>query len=164
MDHNPENRHKINGSALCSRMPAMKKCWRIALFLVAFMLASEGMWAQSHYKKTSVCEMLKVGKVNRVLNVELGADVVSDGMHGAILTDAKCPGKGLLLDVFPADVDPSVSEFEKTLWSGAPGTTGRKVSGTFFGKLRLDHKNKKLSISVMRVENLLTVHTDEQPQ
>jgi hypothetical protein len=138
----------------------MKKQWRIALFLVALMLAAKGMWAQSAYKKMSVCQALKVSGTDRVSNVELEANVESDGMHGAILTDTKCPGRGLLLGVFPDDPDPSVTELEKTLWSdGSPGTTGRKVSGRFFGRLRRDRKTKKVSIVVRRVENLLNVRT-----
>jgi hypothetical protein len=104
--------------------------------------------------------VLAAGKADRLLHVRIDADVLSDGKHGAILTDSGCSDRGLLLDVFPAGADPSVADFEKTLWSdGSPGTTGRKVSGTFFGKLKWDRSAKKLNIEVLRVENLRNIRT-----
>jgi hypothetical protein len=117
--------------------------------------------AQTIYKRTNVCRVLDLGKANRVLHVQLDAGVLSDGMHGAILTDTNCPDRGLYIGVIPDDADPSVLELQKSLWSdGAPGTTGRRVSGTFFGKLRLDHRTKKISITVTRIEHLVNVRTD----
>jgi hypothetical protein len=137
----------------------MRKTWRIAL-LLAVVLLSKRMWAQNTYKKMSVCQALKVGRLDQMSKVEIEANVESDGMHGAMLIDKECPGRGLSLGAFADYPEPSVKEFEKTLWSdGSPGTTGRTVSGRFFGKLQRDHKTKEVSIVVQRVENLLNVRT-----
>lgn len=126
--------------------------------LIGLFLAYEGMEAQITYKKTTVCKVLAAGKADRLLHVQIDADVTSDGRHGAILTDPSCSERGLLLDVFPSDADPSVADFEKTLWSnGSPGTTGRKVSGTFWGRLTWDRSAKKLNIEIQRVENLQSI-------
>lgn len=129
-----------------------------AIFLVfagAFCLPGMGT-SQTLYKRTSVCRVLALGKANRALNVQLDAGVLSDGMHGAILTDTRCPGRGLYLGVIPDDADPSVLALQQALWSdGAPGTTGRRVSGTFCGKLNWDRRTRKLSIVVERVEHLV---------
>ena len=133
---------------------------KVALLLVGLFLGGRSIEGQSIYKKTTVCKVLAAGKADRLLHVRIDADVLSDGKHGAILTDSGCSDRGLLLDVFPAGADPSVADFEKTLWSdGSPGTTGRKVSGTFFGKLKWDRSAKKLNIEVLRVENLRNIRT-----
>lgn len=133
---------------------------KVAVLLIGFFLGWKGLEGQTIYKKTTVCKVLAAGKAYRLLHVRIEADVVSDGKHGAILTDSGCSDRGLLLDVFPVRADPSVADFEKTLWSdGSPGTTGRKVSGTFFGRLKWDRGGKKLNIEVLRVENLQNIRT-----
>ncbi len=134
---------------------------RAALIIAVFSFSATIVPGQERFTKTSVCRVLKLGMVNRIREVEIDADVVSDGMHASILTDAKCPGRGLYLGVVSQDADPSVASFTKALWSdGAPGTTGRHVSGKFFGRLQLDHNTKKVSISLARVKDLLNVRTN----
>jgi hypothetical protein len=142
----------------------MRKLPVVFLVLIGMLCSRRDGASQTIYKRTSVCHVLDLGTANRVLNVQLDAGVLSDGMHGAILTDTKCPGRGLYIGVIPDEADASVLELQKALWSdGAPGTTGRKVSGTFFGKLRLDHRTKKISLTVTRVEHLVNERTDGPP-
>jgi hypothetical protein len=93
--------------------------------------------------------------------VEIKANVMADHMHSALLTDPECPGKGIFLDVSPSDADQSVTEFDHVLWSdGPPGFGNRTVSGIFFGELKIGGKfplnpgHKKISIALIRVENL----------
>jgi len=143
----------------------MKKLLSVFLVLIGTLYFCRESASQNTYKKTTVCHILSLGMANRPLNVQLDAGVLSDGMHGAILTDADCPGRGVYIGAVPDDADPSVLELQKALWSdGAPGTTGRKVSGTFFGKLRVDHATHKISITLTRVENLVNVRVDKNPQ
>lgn len=136
----------------------MKRHLLVMILTTFGLLLPRHLFAQQEYKTVSVCQALHLGVANRESNVEISANVVSDGRHGTILTDERCPGEGLLVDVLPSGADPSVAEFEKALWSaGSPGTTGRKVSGTFYGKLLLDRKTKDLSISIVRVKDLRNV-------
>jgi hypothetical protein len=128
------------------------------------MLTINSLQAETHYLKTNVCEVLQRGMANRVLDLEIAADAFSDGRHWSLLMDPKCPTKGLVLDSALPEADESVAEFESALRSqGSPGTTGRRVSGTFFGRLHLDRKTKRLSIALLRVENLQNVHVDDEP-
>jgi hypothetical protein len=143
----------------------MKKHLAVFLVLFGILFFCRESKSQTIYKRTNVCHILNLGMANRALHVQLDAGVLSDGMHGAILTDTKCPGRGVYIGVIPDDVDPSVLELQKALWSdGAPGTTGRRVGGTFFGKLRIDHTTHKISITITRVENLVNVRLDKSSQ
>ncbi len=143
----------------------MNKLSVILLVLIGIGCFSRESESQTVYKKTNICHILDLGRANRALNVQLDAGVLSDGMHGAILTDMGCSGRGLYIGAILDDADPSVLELQKALWSdGAPGTTGRKVSGTFFGRLRIDHRTTKISITVTHVENLVNVRVDRNPQ
>lgn len=151
----------------------MKQSPNVILFLIFILVASatDALRAQGRYEKTTVCQVLSLETNNRVLNVEIKADVMADHMHGALLTDNKCPGKGVWLDVSPKNADPSVTDFDHVLWSdGPPGFGSRTLSGRFFGKLRiggplpLNPKRKKISIALMRVENLSDVHPHEKSQ
>jgi hypothetical protein len=116
---------------------------------------------RSHYVQTTVCRVLSSKAGSRPLNVEIKADIMADHRHSALLIDKQCPGKGIWLDVVPSDADTSVAEFDRVLWSdGSPGYGERRLSAIFFGKLRiggplpLNPKHKKISIALMRVENL----------
>jgi len=143
----------------------MRKLLAIFLVLIGTLCFSRESASQTIYKRTNVCRILNLGMANRGLDVQLDAGVLSDGMHGAILTDTKCPGKGVYIGAIPDDANPSVLELQKALWSdGAPGTTGRKVSGTFFGKLRINHTTHKISITLTRVENLVNARIDKSSQ
>lgn len=117
--------------------------------------------AQRIFTKTTVCRVLSLGTANQLRYVEISANVMADHMHSALLIDPKCPGKGLFLGASPANADQSITEFDHVLWSdGPPGFGGRTVSGTFFGELKvggnlpLNPGHKKLSIALIRVENL----------
>jgi hypothetical protein len=87
--------------------------------------------------------------------VSLAADVSADGMHGIILIDKDCPNEGLPLD-FPArNADDTVAAFEKLiLSSGTPGTGGRRVSGSFFGRLKLASPNGKIYYALQSVRDI----------
>lgn len=137
----------------------MKRSSALLIFLIAawVVAGTDPLWAQGHYTKTTVCQVLSLGTSNRALDVEIKAEVMADHMHGALLTDNECPGQGIWLEVSPENADPSVTEFDHVLWSdGPPGFGGRTLSGTFFGKLRiggalpLNRKRKKISIALRR--------------
>jgi len=150
----------------------MKQSSTVVLFLIFILVvsATDALRAQEYYEKTTICQVLSLETNSRVLNVEIKADVMADHMHGALLTDNKCPGKGIWLGVSPKNADPSVTDFDHVLWSdGPPGFGSRTLSGTFFGKLRiggplpLNPKHKKISIALIRVENLLDARPHEKP-
>lgn len=124
----------------------------------ACLLATHNLQAQGVYKKATVCGVLHGGKAYRGIHVQVDANVLSDGKHGAMLTDVKCPNRGLLLDASHTDADPSVDNLRQALWSdGSPGTTGRRVTGVFFGTLEWDRKSNELRFVVQRVDKLQNV-------
>lgn len=103
-----------------------------------------------------------------MLNVQIDGYVLPNLEHGSILADSQCPDRGLYLDASPDDADPSVSALYHSLSRNAGlGVAGKKLSGKFYGRLRLDRKSKKTSIVLMRVEDLLITSTgrsDSEPQ
>ena len=146
----------------------MNKTWSVLIVLLLSIVACP-LNAQHAYTKTTVCRVLSLGTANRTRNVEIKANVMADHMHSALLTDPKCPGKGIFLDVSPSNADQSVTEFDHVLWSdGPPGFGDRTVSGVFFGELKIGGKlplnpgHKKISIALIRVGNLSDSHLREE--
>jgi hypothetical protein len=146
----------------------MNKTWSVLIVSLLSIVAGP-LNAQRAYTKTTVCRLLSLGAANLPKNVEIKANVMADHMHGALLTDPKCPGGGIFLDVSPSHADQSVTEFDHVLWSdGPPGFGDRTVSGVFFGELRIGGKlpltpgHKKISIALLRVESLSDSHSREE--
>lgn len=138
----------------------MKQIWSVLIALLLITVTGP-LKAQRVYTKTTVCDVLSHGAAKRLRNVEIKANVMADHMHYALLTDPGCPGKGIFLDVSPSNADQSVKEFDHVLWSdGPPGFGNRTISGIFFGKLRIGGKlplnpdRKKISIALIKVEQL----------
>jgi hypothetical protein len=132
------------------------KVLRFYLLLLVYVYGRPFIWAQVHYGRVSVCHVLKLGMSNRILNVRIDGYVVPNLEHGSVLTDSRCPDGGLYLDASLDDADPSVSAFYQALRRNAGlGIAGKKLSGRFYGKLHLDSKSRKISIVLMRVEDLL---------
>jgi hypothetical protein len=139
----------------------MRRILTAILVFLGLISTADALCAQIHYTKTTICRVLSRVGTNRALNVEIQADVEADHMHGALLIDKRCPGVGLWLDVLPKDADASVTGFDHVLWSdGPPGFGGRMLSGRFYGRLRIggplpmNPKRKKISIALVRVEDL----------
>jgi len=143
----------------------MNRIWNVLIALLMGIVAVP-LHAQRAYTKTTVCQVLSLGTAKRLRNVEIKANVMADHMHYALLTDPKCPGKGIFLDVSPSDAEESVTEFDHVLWSdGAPGFGNRTLSGIFFGELKiggelpLNPGHKKISIALVKVEHLSDTHS-----
>jgi hypothetical protein len=135
----------------------MKKTIKMVLLTIC-VLAAHNLQAEGGYKKVTVCQVLHAGKTFKGRHVQFAANAVSDGKHGSMLTDVRCPNRGLLLDASQTDADPSVASLRQALWSdGSPGTTGRRVTGVFFGSLMWDREGRELRFVVQRVDNLQNV-------
>lgn len=140
------------------------KTLRVYLLLLVYVCWHPYVCAQVHYERVSVCHVLKLGMSNRMLNVRIDGYVLPNLEHGSVLTDSHCPDGGLYLDASPDDADPSVSAFYQALPRNAGlGIAGKKLSGKFYGRLHLDHKSRKISIVLMRVEDLLITSTSGEP-
>ena len=137
------------------------KMLRFYLLLLVYVCGHQYVCAQAHYERASICHVLKLGMSNRILNIRIDGYVLPDMEHGSILTDSHCPDKGLYLDASPDSADPSVSAFYQALPRNAGlGIAGKKLSGKFYGRLHLDQKTRKISIVLMRVEDLLITSTN----
>jgi hypothetical protein len=110
---------------------------------------------------TTVCVVLKHEVGYRSRSVEIRSEIEADGKHGAMLTDPRCPTRGIGLGVSPPDADESVTALEEMLrGQGGPGTSGRRVTGNFFGRLVRDGKTKHLRIEINKVTDLTSVNLD----
>jgi hypothetical protein len=128
------------------------------VLLTVCVLAAHNLRAEVSYKKATVCQVLHASKASKGHHVQIEANAVSDGRHGSMLTDVRCPNRGLLLDASQTDADPSVASLRQALWSdGSPGTTGRRVTGVFFGNLTWDRVGRELRFVVQRVDKLQNV-------
>ena len=137
-------------------MKMLKTC----ILLLVCLCSCRNLFAQKHYTRVSVCHVLKLGMSNRILNVQIDGYVLPNLEHGSILADSQCPDKGLYLEASPGDADSSVSAFYEALPRNAGlGIAGKKLSGKFSGRLRLNRKSKKISIVLMRVDDLLITST-----
>jgi hypothetical protein len=127
------------------------------LFAVFSCLANQRICrGEVHYAQRNLCSVLEAGPHNKEAYLAIEADVFADGMHIAMLTDPNCPGTGLRLGVPLPNADhDSLASLQSAIRShGSPGTSGRRVHGTFFGKLRINGSTGKLSFALSSVENL----------
>jgi hypothetical protein len=147
-------------------MQTMKRITQIGLIFL-LTIAWVGSSAQTgpvHFKETSVCTVLKHRLKFSGLFVTIRAGVLADGMHGIILIDGDCPDQGLPLDFPQPNADQSVSDFEKLISSsGTPGTAGRRVTGTFWGRLKRDASNGKIYYSLLSVHDVQSSSSAAMP-
>jgi hypothetical protein len=111
--------------------------------------------AQPQYRSADVCSVLARPRHFRSSHIKIDAQVFSDGMHGTILIDGKCPKGGLPLDYPLPNAGKSVDDLDHVIRSaGAPGTTGRRVTGSFIGRLRVDRATGRISFALLSVSDL----------
>jgi hypothetical protein len=124
----------------------------IILLMTANLNGITGSDGKAHYRAATVCAVLSNPNAYLQTYVGIDADVVTDGMHGTILTDKNCPNRGLLLDYPRHNADHSVADFETAITNRT--TMGKSVSGTFIGKVTWDKADKRINYSLLSVKNL----------
>jgi len=92
-------------------------------------------------KRSSVCDIVGTPERFEGKRIQVWASLLSDGRHSTLLTDPKCK-LGITI-LFPEDVskDPDLMLLQRSLYSDRSGTLNKKITGMFFGIIRIKLKD-----------------------
>jgi hypothetical protein len=121
-------------------MIGVSKWLRVGIVVLAATFVSAGTFAgsdQSGPLAVSVCDILRDPPHYQSQKLAVKAEVFADGMHGSMLTDSRCSGKGLILTQAKDEQEKTVQKLERYIFEGYPGTgRGKTISGVFIGMLK----------------------------
>ncbi len=121
-------------------MIGMSKWLRVGIVALAVTFIGANTFAVSNQSgplAVSVCAILRDSRQYQSQKLAVKAEVFADGMHGSMLTDSRCSGRGLILTEAKDEQEETVKKLQRYIFEGYPGTgRGKTISGVFVGKLK----------------------------
>jgi len=124
----------------------------LLLFALAPIVIGDSAYSQARntqprYTPVSVCNISFHHERVNPKYISVDAEYADAFPHGLVLSDRRCPGKGIQIDFPDTGLDPSVALIKDHLWEI------HHAKGTFRGMLKRDRGTNRLYLSLESVVN-----------